>query len=383
MNAFTFPPPPASATAEILRAEVREFLARELATMPAIRKAESWSGFDAEFSRKLGARGWIGMTFPQEYGGHGRSALERYVVIEELVAAGAPVVAHWIADRQSGPAILRFGTEAQKRHFIPRIAAGEAFFCIGMSEPDSGSDLASVRTRATPVDGGWHVNGTKLWTSQAHLSHTMILFCRTSGTTEDRHKGTSQFLVDMKTTKGISIRPVHALTGEHHFNEIVFQDAFLPDSALLGREGEGWHQVTSELAYERSGPERFLSSFILLVETLRVLGTDPSERAAIAIGRLGAHLVALRRLSRSVAGMLEAGENPALQAALVKDLGAVLEQEIPDIARSLVATDPPTPETERFAEVLAYTTLHAPSFSLRGGTREILRGIIARGLGVR
>ena len=383
MNAFAFPPPPACAGAETLRAEVRAFLARELADVPAIRKAESWSGFDAAFSRKLGASGWIGMTFPTEYGGHGRSALERYVVIEELVAAGAPVVAHWIADRQSGPAILRFGTEAQKRHFIPRIVAGEEFFCIGMSEPDSGSDLASVRTRATPVDGGWQVNGTKLWTSQAHLSHTMILFCRTSGTTEDRHKGTSQFLVDMKTTKGIAIRPVHALTGEHHFNEVVFQDAFLPDSALLGREGEGWHQVTSELAYERSGPERFLSSFILLVETLRVLGTDPSERAAIAIGRLGAHLVALRRLSRSVAGMLEAGENPALQAALVKDLGAVLEQEIPDIARSLVAIDPPTPETERFAAVLAYTTLHAPSFSLRGGTREILRGIIARGLGLR
>jgi len=382
MSAFTFPPPPVSAAAETLRAEVREFLARELADFPAIRRAESWSGFDAGFSRKLAARGWVGMTFPKEYGGHGRSALERYVVVEELLAVGAPVVAHWIADRQSGPSILRYGSEAQKRFFIPRIAAGECFFCIGMSEPDTGSDLASVRTRAVKTEGGWRVNGTKLWTSQAHLSHFMILFCRTSGTPDDRHKGTSQFLVDMKRP-GISIRPVHALTGEHHFNEIVFQDALLPDGALLGEEGQGWQQVTGELAFERSGPERFLSSFTLLVETLRLLGTDPSERAAIAIGRLGAHLVTLRRLSRSVAGMLEAGENPALQAALVKDLGALLEQEIPDIARALVATDPPSPATQRFAEVLAYTTLHAPSFSLRGGTREILRGIIARGLGLR
>ena len=388
MSALSFPPPPVpppqvAAAAEALRGEVRAFLATELAGMTALQKAESWSGFNAEFSRKLGARGWIGLTFPTEYGGHGRTALERYVLVEECVAAGAPVVGHWIADRQSGPSILRFGTEAQKHFFIPRIVAGECFFCIGMSEPNSGSDLASVRTRATKVDGGWHINGTKLWTSQAHLSHYMILFCRSSGTPDDRQNGTSQFLVDMKATRGLSIRPVNALTGEHHFNEIVFQDAFIPDDALLGEEGQGWHQVTSELAYERSGPERFLSSFILLVETLRVLGTNPSERAAIAIGRLGAHLVTLRRLSLSVAGMLQNGENPAIQAALVKDLGALLEQEIPDIARNLVATDPPTPELERFAEVLAYTTLHAPSFSLRGGTREILRGIIARGLGLR
>ncbi len=383
MSALTFPPPPASPEAEARRAEVRAFLATELATMPVETRMESWTGFDAEFSRKLGRRGWIGMTFPTEYGGHGRTALERYVVIEEMLAAGAPVAGHWIADRQSGPSILRFGTEAQRRHFIPRIVAGECFFCIGMSEPNSGSDLASVRTRATKVEGGWHVNGTKLWTSQAHYAHYMILFCRTSGTPDDRQNGTSQFLVDLKTTKGISIRPVHALTGEHHFNEIVFQDAFVPDGALLGEEGQGWHQVTSELAYERSGPERFLSSFILLLETLRVLGAHPSERAAIAIGRLGAHLITLRRLSRSVAGMLQAGENPATQAALVKDLGALLEQEIPDIARSLVAVDPPAPEIARFTRVLDYTTLHAPSFSLRGGTREILRGIIARGLGLR
>ena len=210
----------------------------------------------------------------------------------------------------------------------------------------------------------------------------MILFCRTSGAPEDRHGGTSQFLVDLKTP-GITIRPIYALTGQHHFNEVVFQDVFLPSDALLGNLDDGWKQVTSELAYERSGPERFLSSFTLLAELLRALGPEPSERAAIAVGRLVAHLVALRRLSRSVAGMLQAGENPALQAALVKDLGTTLEQEIPEIARLLIATDPPAPETERFAAVLQYTMMHAPSFSLRGGTREILRGIIARGLGLR
>jgi alkylation response protein AidB-like acyl-CoA dehydrogenase len=274
---------------------------------------------------------------------------------------------------------------------LPKIAAGEAFFCIGMSEPDVGSDLASVRTRAAKVQGGYLVNGTKVWTSFAHKSHYMILFCRTAamdGTQADkaaanRHGGVSQFLVDLHNTPGISIRPIIALTGEHHFNEVVFTDTFLPETALLGREGDGWNQVTSELAFERSGPERFLSSFWLFVELVRALGADPSDAGAIAIGRLTAHIMTLRRLSRSVAGMLQNGENPALEAALVKDLGALVEQEIPEIARQLVDAEPDAKSTQDFAAVLAHTMMHAPSFSLRGGAREILRGIIARGLGLR
>jgi hypothetical protein len=384
VNAFSFPPPPVSPAAEALRTEVRDFLRVELAGRRPVEKAESWTGMDAAFSRKMGQRGWIGMTWPKQHGGHERSSLERYVVLEEMLAAGAPVALHWIADRQSGPLILRVGTDEQKQ-ILPRIAAGEAFFCIGMSEPDVGSDLAAVRTRAAKVQGGYLVNGTKVWTSFAHLSHYMILFCRTgqAADTADRHGGVSQFLVDLHNTQGITIRPILALTGEHHFNEVVFEDAFLPDTALLGREGDGWNQVTSELAFERSGPERFLSSFTLFVELVRALGPDPSDAGAIAIGRLTAHIITLRRLSRSVAGMLQNGENPALQAALVKDLGALVEQEIPEIARQLVDAEPDAKSTQDFAAVLAHTMMHAPSFSLRGGAREILRGIIARGLGLR
>ncbi len=385
MNAFSFPPPPPSPEAEALRQEVRDFLRVELADRKPLKRAESWTGMDAGFSRKMGQRGWIGMTWPKQHGGHERSSLERYVVLEEMLAAGAPVALHWIADRQSGPLILRVGTDEQKK-LLPRIAAGEAFFCIGMSEPDVGSDLASVRTRAAKVQGGYLVNGTKVWTSFAHVSHFMILFCRTGQVgqaSEDRHGGVSQFLVDLHNTPGITIRPILALTGEHHFNEVVFEDAFLPEAVLLGREGDGWNQVTSELAFERSGPERFLSSFQLFVELVRALGPDPSDAGAIAIGRLTAHVMTLRRLSRSVAGMLQAGENPALQAALVKDLGALVEQEIPEIARELVDAEPDERSTRDFAAVLAHTMMHAPSFSLRGGAREILRGIIARGLGLR
>jgi alkylation response protein AidB-like acyl-CoA dehydrogenase len=384
MHALSFATPPHSPQAEALRSEVRAFLSKEIADRTPQQRGRSWGGFDAEFSRKMGARGWIGMTWPKRYGGHERTALERYVVLEEMLAAGAPVGGHWVADRQSGPLLLRVGTDKQKEDILPRIAAGECYFCIGMSEPDSGSDLASVRTRASAVQGGFLVNGTKVWTSNAHRAHYMILLCRTGDKGEQRHAGLTQFLVDLKNIdSGLEIRPILDLSGEHHFNEVVFTDMFLPKDAVLGSLGSGWAQVTSELAFERSGPERFLSSFTLLVELTRALGPAPSERATIALGRLVAHVLTLRRLSRSVAGMLQAGENPAVQAALVKDVGTSFEQEIPEIARMLIAAEPDTESTQNFLAVLAHTILHAPSFTLRGGTREILRGMIARGLGLR
>ncbi|MBU0795785.1 MAG: acyl-CoA dehydrogenase family protein [Alphaproteobacteria bacterium] len=381
MTALHFPTPETSAAAEALRAEVRDFLAETLKDYPPHRRAESWFGFDADFSARLAARGWIAMTWPKRYGGHERSALERYVVLEELLAAGAPVAAHWIADRQSGPSLLKFGTEAQKAEILPKIAAGKCFFCIGMSEPDAGSDLAAVRMLARKVEGGFTVNGTKLWTSFGHNAHYMILFCRTDPASQ-RQEGTSQFLVDLKTP-GISIKPIHDIAGKHHFNEVHFTDVFLPDAALIGTLGNGWQQVTSELALERSGPERFLSSFELLVQMVAWLQNHPSAQAEILTGRLVAHLAVLRRLSRSVATLLEQGENPNIQAAIVKDLGATLEQEMPEAIRHVLALEPMVESPDPAAAVLAHIILNAPGFSLRGGTREILRGIIARGLGLR
>jgi alkylation response protein AidB-like acyl-CoA dehydrogenase len=383
MTNLRFPRPPRDEAAEAFRTDVRAFLADALADRTPLARAESWNGFDREFSRKLGRQGWLGMTWPKRYGGHERSAFERYVVVEETLAAGAPVAAHWIADRQSGPSLLKYGSEAQRQAILPGIAAGETVFCIGMSEPGSGSDLAATRTRAVPVDGGWRVTGTKLWTTGAHHADYMILFCRTSGGVEARQAGTSQLLVDLKATEGITIRPIIDLAGQHHFNEVHFEDAFLSSDALIGTEGAGWEQVMSELAFERSGPERFLSSMQLLLELIGVLRTADNEAALLAIGRLTAHLVTLRRLSRGVTTMLDAGENPGTHAAIVKDLGATFEQEIAEIARSLVDTAPDDPATSDFLAVLGHNIVNAPSFSLRGGTREILRGIIARGLGVR
>jgi alkylation response protein AidB-like acyl-CoA dehydrogenase len=368
--------------AEVLRKEVRQFLRESLGERAPHQRARSWGGFDREFSRKVGARGWIGMVWPKQYGGHERSALERYVVLEEMLAAGAPVSAHWIADRQSGPLLLRFGTEEQRQRFLPRIARGELAFAIGMSEPDSGSDLASIRTRAEKVDGGYRVNGTKVWTSNAHISDYMIALFRTRVVPDKKHEGLSQFLVDTKTP-GIAIRPIVDLSGAHHFNEVVFQDAFVPEDMRVGEEGAGWKQVSTELAFERSGPERYLSSIQLLIETIRNVGDEPGDREAVAIGRLVAHLATLRQMSLSVAGMLQAGQNPNLEAAVVKDVGTSFEQEIPEAIHGLMGVEPRLDRGTAFERTLGFLTEHAPSFSLRGGTREVLRGIIARGLGLR
>lgn len=383
MQSFRFEPCELPPEAEALRQEVRDFLAETLPDYPAVKRAESWSGFDPDFSRKLGARGWIGLTWPTEYGGGGRSFFERYVVLEELLAAGAPVGAHWVADRQSGPLLLRYGTEEQRQRLLPPIIRGESYFGIGMSEPDSGSDLASIRTRADKVDGGWVVNGTKVWTSNAHQAHYLIALFRSDSKAEERHAGMSQFLVDLKNTEGLTVRPIRNLAGEEHFNEVVFEDAFVPDDMLVGNAGDGWKQVVSELAFERSGPERYLSSYQLIVELIREASQDPGENNAIAIGRLVARLSTLRQMSLSVAGKLQAGDDPALEASVVKDLGNTFEQSIPQIVHELSDVEPSMDDDGEFSQVQAYLTQVTPSFSLRGGTREILRGIIARGLGLR
>jgi alkylation response protein AidB-like acyl-CoA dehydrogenase len=369
---------------EALRPPVRAFLQERLRGMPAERRARSWMGFDAEFSRDLAARGWIGLTFPQEYGGLGRGHFARYVVVEELLAAGAPVSAHWIADRQSGPLILRYGDDTQRRFFLPRICRAEAFFCIGMSEPNSGSDLASVRSRAHRSQGGWVLNGRKIWTTNADRSHFMIALVRTSGTAEDRQKGLSQFVINL-SLPGVTVRPIRDLAGDEHFSEVFLDDVQLGEDALIGQEGAGWEQVTAELAFERSGPERFLSSIVLLEEWaiyLRSLAR-PSAQDEVLLGRIVAHMAALRALSIAVTARLVRGDKPVVEAALVKDLGTELEQLIPAAIANALGADPGHAPPSALRHTLAYTSRMAPSYSLRGGTREILRGMIARGMGLR
>ncbi len=368
--------------AEALRAAVRAFLDEALAAMAPELRARAWLGFDAEFSRKLGAKGWIGLALPPQYGGGGRDWFARFVLVEELLARGAPVSAHWIAERQSAPLILGYGTEEQKRFHVPRICRGESFFAIGMSEPQAGSDLASVRTRATRSSNGWLVNGQKIWTTNADHCHYMIALVRTSGTAEDRQQGLSQLLIDLKTP-GITIRPIQDLTGDRHFCEVFLDNVELPEDALIGEEGAGWRQVTAELAYERSGPERLYSSSVLFDEWIAHLRRHGADDASAALaGRIVAHHVALRSMSVGVTAKLVEGGWPMTEASIVKDLGTELEQLIPIALADAIASSP-HPASPSLLRTLAYITQFAPTFSLRGGTREVLRGVIARGLGLR
>lgn len=368
--------------AEAMRQRVRAFLAEERASGHFDPARTSWVTWDPAFSRRAGAAGFIGMTWPAQYGGGERTELERFVVQEEMLAASAPCFAHWVADRQSGQQILTFGTEAARKKYLPAIARGECFSGIGMSEPDVGSDLASVRTQARRVDGGWLLNGTKVWTSNIHRAHFILALVRSEPRGEDRHAGLTQFIVDPKAP-GLTARPILNLAGTHEFNEVVFEDVFIADDMVLGELGHGWSVVTSELGYERAGPDRFMSDYWLLVELIDRVGPDPDERQAIEIGRLVTHLQALRRMSASVAGRLASGIPVGVEGSLVKDVGTNFEQDLPEVARRIAPVEAGLDDDDRYARIMADVILYAPAYTVRGGTREIVRGVIARGLGLR
>lgn len=371
--------------AEALRSKVRALVERECADMPMPDRARTWMGHSADFSRAMAKEGLIGLTLPKEYGGQGMGPFARYVVVEELLIAGAPVAAHWIADRQSAPLLLKFGSEAQQQEYIPRICAGECYLSIGMSEPGAGSDLSAVKSRAElQADGSWILNGQKIWTSVAHKNDYIIALVRTSDAGDSRHAGLSQFIVDLKAP-GVTVRPIKDLTGSEDFNEIFFDNVQLTADTLVGEEGDGWNQVTAELAFERSGPERIYSSALLLDAWIKHVAAhgEAGEMRLQKIGEISAELAALRQLSIAVTAELVKGNSPVLEAALLKDLGTGLEQKIPYvIADDLAAHDDEKPSEELTATVELLLCI-SPSFSLRGGTREILRGMIARGLGLR
>ena len=381
---FRFPHVQMPPEATQLREEVREFLAEERANGGFVPMADCWaSGMSAEYSRKVGQRGWLGMTWDKKYGGHGRSFLERYVVTEEMLAAGAPVMAHWIADRQSGPQIIKNAKPEVRDAIIPRIVSGECFCAIGMSEPGTGSDLASVSTKAEKVDGGWKVNGTKLWSTGAHGCDYMITLLRTSPLdTSARHKGLSQFIIDLKSP-GVDIRGIADIGGQVHFNETNFEDVFVPDDYVLGEVGGGWNLVVGELALERSGPERFLSTFIVLQEAMRLLVNNPTEQTKEVLGQVVAKIKTLRRMSLGIAGLLQEGASPEMEAALVKDMSTNFERELLEKLRKVLPQNILAASEGLLPGLLSDGILRVPSSTLRGGTNEVLKGMIARQLGMR
>jgi alkylation response protein AidB-like acyl-CoA dehydrogenase len=365
-----------------LREQVRAFLTD---TLPW-GTFEPGLGMGAEvnraFSAALAERGWIGMAVPARYGGRDATAVDRFVVVEELLRWGAPVGHHWVADRQIAPVLLRYGSEEQKRWLLPRICRGELCFCIGMSEPDAGSDLASVRTRAVRGTDGWRVSGVKVWTSNAMHADFMIALCRTGE--GERHAGLSRVLIDMRSP-GVTVKPIPYLNGStHHFAEVVLDGVAVSDDMVIGEIGQGWAQNASELAFERSGPDRWISTFLLVQEFIREwpdLAASPA--GSRLIGELAAQYWVLRRLSLAVARAIDAGATPTAEAALIKEMGTRFEQDVVNALRDLLDRElvsGPEPAPSLFDRLLRRAVLDAPSFTIRGGTNEVLRSVAAKGL---
>ena len=355
-----------------IRDDIRAFLTEALPPPGAIQEDGWISGFAPEFSRRMGAAGWIGMTWPRSYGGGERSYVERAIVTEELLRAGAPTAAHWTGDRQIGPSLLAHGSEEQKREILPRIVRGELVFCLGMSEPGAGSDLAALKTRAVEDGDAFVVDGQKVWTSLASHAHYCYLVARTDPDAP-RHRGISELLVDM--------------TGEHHFNEVFFENVRVPRQWLIGEKNRGWFQIASQLDYERAGMERLLS-YAPLVRDLEAhiratgRGRDPWIRDALA--RFHGELAVGRLLLYRIAWNLSRGITPTAETALAKLYGTELEQRLARFAGEVLGddallTDGGTPLGARVARAM----LNAPGLTIRGGTVEILRNIVAqRGLGL-
>jgi acyl-CoA dehydrogenase len=353
-----------------LRRQVRELTGAWRAEGRYTPRSDCWlRSFDLDFSRELAARGLIGLTWPKEFGGAGLDARCRLVVTEELLRAGAPVAAHWIGDRQIGPAILRHGSRDLQEEMLPGITKADFVFCLGMSEPEAGSDLAAVRTVAKKVNGGWAVTGRKTWTSQAHRATHAYLLARTDSSGR-KHEGLSEFVVDM-SAPGVEVSPIWDLSGEHHFNEVTFTDVFVPDRRLIGEAGNGWRQVVEQLSFERGGPERVLSTYPLLTEVLARLRAARDDRFDVEVGELVARLSALRRQCWEIADAIDAGRAPITEAASLKYLGTQFEVDVIEFARHVGlpgSSDSP----------LGQAVLASPGFSIRGGASDVLLSIVAK-----
>lgn len=353
-----------------LRREVRRFLE----TTPFVPVCDSWMrGFDPAFTKAVAARGWIGMAWPESHGGGGRSYVERLVVTEELLRAGAPVTAHWTADRQIGPSIIRLGNTKLQEEFLPLIRRGEAVFSVGLSEPDAGSDLASLRTRAEPVPGGWAISGSKIWTTSAHVATHAYVLARTSKGAS-KHEGLSEFIVDMDNP-GITVRPIKDLSGERHFNEVFFDSVPVPGDRLLGIEGQGWRQAMEHLAFERGGSERYLSTYPLLARLVKLAHEVPDRAVHERLGRLAARLTGLRGLSLDLAQALDAGQAPVRLAATLKLLGTEFEADVVEEALYVYDVCGATRPDRR---LLRRAMAVPPAGRIRGGASEIMRSVIAR-----
>ena len=378
---------------EKFRQEVRDFLEEEIKQGTFEPTCDSWVRRNhLEFTRKVAERGWIGLTFPKEYGGHGRCSVDRLIFTEEMLRYGAPTALFWIADRQVGRNILAYGTEEQKQEFIPKIVKAEAFFAAAMSEPEAGSDLASLQTRAVDAGDYFIINGQKTWTTGAHFMNYIYLIVRTD-TEVPKHKGISELIID-KSLPGITISPLMTIMGEEEFNEVFFDDVRVPKKYLIGEKNRGWYQIASQVDYERSGLERLMShqplhdALIKFVKETRRNGKPLSQDTAIRnhLTQLQVEFEIGRLLIYRVALVLDEGRIPNWEAAMAKAYSTAFEKHLASASMEILGLYGQLTSGSKWAVIRGIAPdsyLDSKSSSLRGGTSEILKNIVAqRGLGL-
>ncbi|MDO8567862.1 MAG: acyl-CoA dehydrogenase family protein [Dehalococcoidales bacterium] len=378
---------------EKFRKEVRDFLEGEIKAGTFKPACDAWIAVHSpEFAKKVAAKGWIGLTWPKEFGGKGRSHVDRLILTEEMLRYGAPAGSYWFADRQIGSSILKFGTEEQKKELLPKIISGEGSFGLGMSEPEAGSDLASLQTKATEDGDNYIINGQKVWTSGAHFMNYIYLVARTDPTVP-KHKGISEFIV-ATNLPGITIRPLVDITGGLHFNEVFFDAVKVPKKDLIGVKNRGFYQILEQLDYERSGMERLMANFPLFQGLVKYckdtrrngkpLCQDPIIRSRLA--QLQIDFEVGRLLTYRVASVMEQGKAPNYEAAMAKAYDTVFEQRLAGAAIEILGLYGQLVEGSKLVPIegmASYDYLMSQGYSLQAGTTEVLRNVIAqRGLGL-
>ena len=350
-----------------LQAEATELGRQVAADLPV--KEDSWIvGHDEAFARTLAERGWLGMTWPVEAGGRARPAIERAVVFEALIAEGAPVAAAWFADRQIGPSLLQFGTAEQQARWLPGIVAGTDMWSIGMSEPDAGSDVAALRTRAVRDGDDWIVNGSKIWTSGAALSDWCYLIVRTDPEAPP-HKGLSEFVVDLRSP-GVTISPILDMTGSRHFCEVTYTDVRVPGAHLVGELHGSFSQVMRQMEHERGGIDRLVSNRRLYLDCLPLADTtDPVVRQQIAALDGG------YRIGRMLVYREIVGQAPKSFSAATKTFCTEYEQRVADFCVATLGAHGMLDEPGLTARVKR-GLMYSPAYTIMGGTTQILRNIL-------
>ncbi|MGI9578607.1 MAG: acyl-CoA dehydrogenase family protein [Microthrixaceae bacterium] len=345
-----------------LAAEARSVAAEWTAELSATE--DSWLvGTSREFSVELARRGWLGMTWPTEWGGHGRSPLERFVVVEELISAGAPIATSWFADRQIGPTLLQFGNDEQRRRWLPEIIAGTSAWSIGMSEPDAGSDVSAIRTRAVRNGDTWVLDGAKVWTSGAAAADWCYLIARTDPDAPP-HKGLSEFVVDMAST-GIEVRRIRDATGNDHFCEVLLDGVEVPAANLVGAQNGSFQQVMRQMEHERGGIDRLVSNRRLYLDA-----RDRADAEAPLVRQQIAKIESLYTLGRHMVLREVLGQAPKGWSAVTKTLCTEFEQDVAAFCATVAGPDALV--WNRFSRGLCY----APAYTLMGGTTQVLRNII-------